>query len=90
MLCRGSLEPLRWPAGIGCRSCGEQSGLLWLEPRAKRHCYGCRDECSVTARTVFHDSHPPRWKRFVAVHLTLRAPEGISASSVAHRIHARR
>ena len=65
---------LRWPGGVECPRCSEHSRLLWLESRSKWHCYACRYQFSVTAGTLFHSSHLPVWKWFVAVHLMLESP----------------
>ena len=71
--CRLYLEHLRWPAGVGCPRCDEADRLLWLESRDKWHCYACRYQFSVTAGTVFHQSHLALWKWFVAVQLLVNA-----------------
>ena len=76
--CRDYLCQLRWPAGVECPRCSEQTRLLWLTSRSKWHCYGCRYQFSLTAGTVFHSSHLPVWKWFVAVELML-SPDGLSA-----------
>jgi transposase-like protein len=78
--CREYLTSLRWPAGAECPRCEETQRLLWLESRSKWQCYSCRYQFSVTAQTLFHNSHLPLWKWFVAVHLLVETPEGISAS----------
>jgi transposase-like protein len=80
--CRDYLSSLRWPEGVECPRCGEGVRLLWLASRSKWHCYGCRYQFSVTAGTLFHSSHLPVWKWFVAVHLMLAAPEGVSANEL--------
>jgi transposase-like protein len=71
--CRLYLEHLRWPGGVACPRCDEASRLLWLESRDKWHCYSCRYQFSVTAGTVFHQSHLALWKWFVAVQLLVNA-----------------
>ena len=80
--CRAYLSDLRWPGGVECPRCSESSRLLWLTSRSKWHCYGCRYQFSVTAGTLFHSSHLPVWKWFVAVHLMLSSPEGVSANEL--------
>jgi transposase-like protein len=77
--CRSYLCDLRWPGGVECPRCSEHSRLLWLTSRSKWHCYSCRYQFSVTAGTVFHSSHLPVWKWFVAVHLMLGSKHGLSA-----------
>jgi transposase-like protein len=80
--CRALLSDLRWPGGVECPRCSEASRLLWLASRSKWHCYGCRYQFSVTAGTLFHGSHLPVWKWFVAVHLMLVSPNGVSANEL--------
>jgi transposase-like protein len=80
--CRALLADLRWPGGVECPRCSEKSRLLWLVSRSKWHCYACRYQFSVTAGTLFHSSHLPVWKWFVAVHLMLTAPNGVSANEL--------
>jgi transposase-like protein len=80
--CRAFLSDLRWPGGVECPRCSETSRLLWLASRSKWHCYACRYQFSVTAGTLFHSSHLPVWKWFVAVHLMLSAPNGVSANEL--------
>lgn len=80
--CRSFLADLRWPHGAECPRCSETSRLLWLTSRSKWHCYACRYQFSVTAGTLFHSSHLPVWKWFVAVDLMLAAPNGASANEL--------
>jgi transposase-like protein len=80
--CRSLLADLRWPGGVECPRCSERSRLLWLSSRSKWHCYACRYQFSITAGTLFHSSHLPVWKWFVAVHLMLTAPNGVSANEL--------
>ena len=84
--CRAYLADLRWPGGAECPRCSEKSRLLWLTSRSKWHCYACRYQFSVTAGTLFHSSHLPVWKWFVAVHLMLAAPEPLSANELRRAI----
>jgi transposase-like protein len=78
------LEELRWPEGARCPRC-ESDRLLWIEPRAKYHCYGCRYQFRVTARTLLHDSHVPMEKWLLVVWLMLSHPDGLPATQL-HRI----
>lgn len=53
--CISYLCELRWPTGYECASCGSEGawqvkGGLWV-------CRGCRRRTSVTAGTIFQDSH---------------------------------
>lgn len=84
--CRLYLQRLRWPAGVACPRCSEDTRLLWLESRSKWHCYRCRYQFSVTAGTLFHHSHLPVWKWLVAVHLMLDSSDGITAGELCRRL----
>lgn len=55
--CRDYLAQLRWPAGFRCPVCGGQDH--WLTERGLRHCRGCDRQTSVTAGTLFADTHLP-------------------------------
>ena len=79
--CRLYLERLRWPGGVNCPRC-DSSDILWLERRRRHSCRECRYQFRVTAQTVFHDSHVPLEKWFVAVSLMLASEGGVSASSL--------
>jgi transposase-like protein len=76
-VCRQYLFALRWPQGFVCSRCGgrkawQMKGGLWL-------CAQCRHQSSVTAGTVFQDSHLPLTVWFRAIwHLTSQK-NGISA-----------
>ncbi len=78
--CRELLERLRWPNGPECQRCkstnvARLSGrLLW--------CSECSYQFTVTAGTIFHDSHLPLEKWFTAVYLMCESRKGISANQV--------
>jgi transposase-like protein len=82
--CRLYLQGLRWAGGVECPRCEEPERLLWLEARGKWHCYACRYQFSVTAGTLFHNSHLPLWKWFVTVQLMTESSSGISANQLRH------
>jgi transposase-like protein len=78
--CRAFLEGLRWPNGPECSKCGGQS-ISRIQTRKLFECNdeSCRHQFSVTAGTVFHDSHLPLSKWFMAVYLMGESKKGISA-----------
>jgi transposase-like protein len=80
--CRDYLVSLRWPEGVACPRCEETRRLLWLESRSKWHCYTCRYQFSVTAKTLFHNSHLPLSKWFLGVHLFVESPDGVPANQL--------
>lgn len=79
--CRELLEALRWPTGVCCLRCGNVS-VSKLEKRNQYECNGCRYQFSATAGSVFHDSHLPLWKWFLAVYLMCEGKKGISANQL--------
>ena len=80
--CRELLESLRWPSGVCCLRCGNVS-VSKLANRHQYECSGCRYQFSATAGSVFHDSHLPLWKWFLATYLVCEGKKGISA----HQLH---
>jgi transposase-like protein len=76
--CREYLEHLRWPDGVECPKC-ESESVSRIKTRKQFDCNSCRCRFSVTAGTVFHDSHLALWKWFAAVYLMCESKKGISA-----------
>jgi transposase-like protein len=79
--CRKFLEELRWPEGIACPRCGG-TVISRIEKRKQFDCDSCRYQFSVTAGTIFHDTHLPLWKWFLAVYLIIESKKGISANQL--------
>lgn len=79
--CRAYLEQLRWPNGIACPRCGGMH-ISRLVKRNQFDCGSCRYQFSVTAGTLFHDSHLPLWKWFLAIYLMGESKKGISAKQL--------
>jgi transposase-like protein len=81
--CRAYMEDLRWPDGVRCPRCGNDS-VSKIEKRNQWECNetSCRYQFSVTAGTVFHDSHLPLWKWFLAIYLIGESKKGISAKQL--------
>ena len=75
--CRDYLAALRWPQGFVCPRCQEtkvwkmQRGLLW--------CHSCDYQVSVTAGTLFHDTHKPLRLWFEAMWYVINQKSGVSA-----------
>ena len=83
--CRAYLEELRWPNGVACPRCGSVSISRIEKPRVF-DCNSCRYQFSVTAGTIFHDSHLPLWKWFATMYLMIESKKGISANQVKRTI----
>jgi len=79
--CRKYLEALKWHEGIKCPRCGSAK-ISHIEKRNQYDCDECRYQFSVTAGTIFHDSHLPLWKWFLAVYLMTESKKGISANQL--------
>ena len=79
--CRAYLEVLRWPEGVRCPQCGSTS-ISRIKTRNQYDCNGCRNRFSVKSGTVFHDSHLPLWKWFIATYLVTESKKGISANQL--------
>lgn len=91
--CRDYLERLRWPNGVACPRCGDKSvsrvtarkggkGKDADEARNQFDCNSCRYQFSVKAGTVFHDSHLPLWKWFLATYMMCESKKGMSANQL--------
>ena len=79
--CRSALEELRWPNGVRCLRCTSDK-VSRISTRNQFDCASCRYRFSVTTGTVFHDSHLPLPKWFLAVLLMCEAKKGISANQM--------
>lgn len=86
--CLDYLERLHWPNGVGCIACGSTKvSRITRESKSKNNrtrIYQCLEkECkhqfSPTAGTIFHDSHLPLLKWFMAIALICEAKKGLSA-----------
>lgn len=81
-LCRELLERLRWPATAECPRCF--GPVVRLATSAKiLYCKECDYQFTVTAGSIFHDSHLPLIKWFTAVFLLCESKKGMSA----HQLH---
>ena len=76
--CRAYLEELRWPKGIECPRC-QSKKISRLKARKVFDCDVCRYQFSATAGTIFHDSHLPLPKWFMAIFLISESKKGMSA-----------
>src|SRR5437762_11363875 len=79
--CRELLVRLRWPNGVECLRC---KGAVAELATAKQlfYCKDCDYQFSVTASTIFNDSHLPLTKWFLATLLLCEARKGMSANQV--------
>jgi transposase-like protein len=79
--CRAYLQSLRWPDGVHCPRCSSNR-VGELTARRKFDCRACRYQFSVTAGTVFHNSHLPLWKWFLTVSVMLSSETGVPSNQL--------
>jgi transposase-like protein len=79
--CREVLEELRWADSVKCPRC-ESEKVSRIKERDQFDCDECRYQFSVTSGTIFHDTHLPLQKWFMAIYLTVESKKGISANQM--------
>jgi len=79
--CRRYIERLRWPHGAECPRC-ESPKVYRLENRPLLLCASCEHQFSATAGTIFHDTHLPLTKWFLATMLLCESKKGMSACQI--------
>src|SRR5258708_18341378 len=82
------LEARVWPQGPICPHCGTTGDdVTKLEGSKHRpgvyQCNGCREQFTVTVKTVFERSHIPLTKWLAALFLLTASKKGVSA----HQVH---
>jgi transposase-like protein len=79
--CREYLEVLRWAEGIQCPRCAHEE-VTKIANREQWYCIACHYNFSVTAGTIFNDSHLPLMKWFLATYLLCESRKGMSANQL--------
>ena len=67
----------RWPEGFCCPKCKTRRAYA-RQDRPLYECAACGYQASVTADTIFHRSHVPLTKWFLAMYLNAESKRGIS------------
>lgn len=85
--CRRYLAALRWPTGVRCLKC-DSAHVYSVQTRARYECAdkSCRHQFSVTAATIFHDSHLPLWKWMLTAYLMCESKKSMSANQIKRTI----
>jgi transposase-like protein len=79
--CRELLVRLRWPGGVECLRC--KMPVVELETAKQLfYCKACDYQFTVTASSIFNDSHLPLQKWFIATLLLCEARKGMSANQI--------
>jgi transposase-like protein len=79
--CRELLRRLRWPTDVECPRC-KQAAVELETDKELFYCKSCDYQFSVTAGTIFNDSHLPLKTWFMATMLLCEAKKGISACQI--------
>jgi transposase-like protein len=93
--CLTFLEHMRWPKGVKCLSC-ESLRISQIISKGKLNkksgkrspdrelfqCNDCRFQFTATTGTVYHDTHLPLHKWFLAIALITESKKGISANQL--------
>ncbi len=74
--CIEHLEKARWGDNPCCPYCGS---INVARNQHRWRCYNCKTGFSVTVATIFHHTHMPLQKWFLAINLILNAKKGLSA-----------
>jgi transposase-like protein len=83
--CRHYLERLRWPRGVTCPEC-KSNKISRIATRNQFDCDSCRYQFSATSGTIFHDTHLPLWKWFLATYLLCESRKGMSANQISRML----
>jgi transposase-like protein len=75
--CLNYLSIVRWPEGYACLKCSSKSH--WKKARGLYSCRDCGYEASVTAGTLFQDTHKPLRLWFQAMWYVVNQKNGVSA-----------
>jgi ISXO2-like transposase domain/Transposase zinc-ribbon domain len=93
--CLDFLERVRWPNGVCCVKCGSlkvsRITRVAQDKNKNNRVYQCLEaacmhQFTATAGTIFHDSHLPLEKWFLAIALITEAKKGISALQLQRHI----
>lgn len=84
--CLDAIFATRWPHGFICPHCKHNDGTrLPSRPRIVQ-CSNCRRQTSITANTLFHRSHLPLTKWFLAIYLIAHDKGGASARRLENQL----
>ena len=87
--CFAVLEQIRWGGKPTCPYCDSTNATAYKNEH-RYHCNYCYTSYSVTVGTLFHKTHVDLRKWFLAIHLVLDSPGGISVRQLAREIGVNR
>ena len=77
--CLEYIGKLRWPNGFSCPNCGFHPAAPSLMGRGLYLCVKCKKQTSITAGTLFHQTHKPLRTWFLAMWFITSQKYGASA-----------
>lgn len=80
--CRELLKRLRWPVEVECVRCHMPNVVRLATAKELYFCRDCKYQFSVTAGTIFNDSHLALKKWFIATYLICESRKGFSANEM--------
>ena len=90
--CIAHFERVRWPKELTCPKCNgtrimkfKADGKTGKE-RSLYECVECHYQYSVTTGTIFHNSHLPLTKWFLAIYLICSSKKGVSAKQLQRQL----
>jgi len=97
--CLAFLEHMRWPDGVKCLGCASLR-ITRITSKGKKNrktgkvgpdrklyqCNDCRFQFTATTGTVYHDTHLPLSKWFLAIALITESKKGISANQLSRAL----
>lgn len=91
--CIKHFEQIRFPNGIFCIRC-ESARVFQFQGKGKTdkvrylyECVDCRYQFSITTGTIFHDTHLPLTKWFLAIYMICSAKKGVSAKQLQRELN---
>src|SRR5713226_9035887 len=76
--CIAHIEKVRWTGIPVCPYC-KSTRTTRMKSETRHHCNSCNTTFSVTVNTIFHHSHVPLQKWFLAISLVLNDKKGLLA-----------
>jgi len=77
--CIAHVEKVRWGDTPTCPYCKSTNQTPLKSEKKRYHCNNCNTSFSVTVGTIFHHTHLPLQKWFVAISIVINAKKGLSA-----------
>jgi len=87
--CMAHLEQIRWGNNPRCPYCNSDK-ITPVSKENRFHCNKCYTSFSVTVGTIFHHTHTPIQKWFLAIAIILNDKKEISVRKLAEEIQVNR